>query len=103
MYHLVRADEIEFMPGPPEHSSGLQRAMLIGGHTGAVHTGLAKIALAAGHVDTHVHSFETSFYVIAGEPVLYLDGRGVRLAPGACGVVPVGTPHAWRSEGAARF
>jgi quercetin dioxygenase-like cupin family protein len=103
MYHLVRAGDIEFVPGPPEHSSGLHRAMLIGGHTGAVHTGLAKIGLVDGHVDTHVHSFETSFYVLLGEPVLYLEGRGVRLEPGACGVVPVGAPHAWRSEGAARF
>src|SRR4051794_38093004 len=100
MYHLLRADEIELVPGPPDRSSGLSRALLIGGHTGAVHTGLALIELAAGHVDTHVHSFETSFYVLSGEPVLYLDGRGVQLMPGACGVVPVGTPHAWRSDDA---
>ena len=28
--------------------------------------------------------------------MLYLDGRGVKLEPGACGAVPVGTPHAFR-------
>ncbi len=30
--------------------------------------------------------------------MLYLDRRGTELAPGACGVVPVGVPHAWRGE-----
>ena len=33
--------------------------------------------------------------------MLYLDGRGVELKPGACGVVPVGVPHAWRGDGRA--
>ncbi len=59
---------------------------------------LTLVSLADGHVDTHVHSFETGFYVLEGNPVLYLDGRGVRLEPGACGVLPVGVPHAFRAE-----
>ena len=54
-----------------------------------------------GALDTHVHSYEESFYVLEGQPVLYLDGRGVELKPGACGVVPVGVPHAWRGDGRA--
>ena len=28
--------------------------------------------------------------------MLYLEGRGVKLEPGACGAIPVGTPHAFR-------
>jgi mannose-6-phosphate isomerase-like protein (cupin superfamily) len=59
---------------------------------------LTLASLADGHVDTHLHSYETSFYVLEGEPVLYLEGRGVRLRPGACGLIPVGAPHAFRSE-----
>jgi quercetin dioxygenase-like cupin family protein len=62
---------------------------------------LTLVSLASGHVDTHLHSFETGFYVLEGEPVLYLDGAGVQLEPGACGVVPVGVPHAFRSAGPA--
>jgi quercetin dioxygenase-like cupin family protein len=62
---------------------------------------LTIVSLASGHVDTHLHSFETGFYVLEGEPVLYLDGAGVQLEPGACGVVPVGVPHAFRSAGPA--
>jgi quercetin dioxygenase-like cupin family protein len=64
---------------------------------------LTLVSLADGHVDTHVHSFETGFYVLEGNPVLYLDGRGVRLEPGACGVLPVGVPHAFRAETPGRW
>ena len=102
-YRLVRRAEIEFGLALPEHSSGLTRALLVGGHTGSTHTGLMLVALEDGHVDTHLHSFESSFYVFAGEPVLYLDGRGVRLRPNACGAIPVGVPHAWRSDGRAEW
>ena len=48
-----------------------------------------------GSVDEHLHSFEESFYVLEGSPVLALDGRSYLLRPGACGVVPVGVRHAW--------
>ena len=54
--------------------------------------------LGEGWVEEHLHSYEESFYVLEGEPVLYLDGRGVRLRPGACGVVPVGVEHGWRGR-----
>ena len=37
--------------------------------------------------------------MLAGEPCLDLDGHAVRLRPGACGAIPVGTPHAWRHDG----
>jgi quercetin dioxygenase-like cupin family protein len=60
---------------------------------------LTLVSLADGHVDTHVHSFETGFYVLEGEPILYLDGRGIQLEPGACGAIPVGVPHAFRGSG----
>jgi quercetin dioxygenase-like cupin family protein len=60
---------------------------------------LTVASLADGHVDEHLHSYESSFFVLEGEPVLYLDGRGVELKPGACGVLPVGAPHAFRSDG----
>lgn len=103
VHRLVRREEIRLEPGPAGRSSGLSRALLIGGHTGATHTGLALAELADGRVDLHLHSFETTFYVLSGEPVLYLEGRGVGLVPGACGVVPVGAPHAWRADETARL
>jgi quercetin dioxygenase-like cupin family protein len=102
-YHLIRREEIVFVPALPGRSRGLRRALLVGSGSGAVHTGLSLIELVDGHVDTHVHSFETGFYVLSGAPVLYLDGRGLRLGPDACGAIPVGVEHAWRSEGEARW
>ena len=101
---LIPHEEVRLLEALAEHSSGLTRAELIGEHTGATHMGFALADLVpAGHVDVHVHSYETSFYVLAGEPVLYLDGRGVRLKPGACGALPVGLSHAWRTPAPARW
>src|SRR4029077_20321463 len=53
------------------------------------------------HVKGPLHALEASFYVLEGEPILYLEGRGVVLEPGACGAIPVGAPHAFRSTGSA--
>jgi quercetin dioxygenase-like cupin family protein len=103
MHVLVRRENIELAPALPDHSAGLTRAALIGEHTGAAHTGLALIELSDGHVDSHLHSFESGFYVLSGEPTLYLDDHGVRLKEGACGAIPVGTKHAWRADGSARW
>ncbi len=103
MHLLVRSEEIELVPGPPEHTSGLRRALLVGGHTGATHTGLSLIELTDGHVDTHLHSFETTFYVLDGHPTVYVGGEAIALEPGACGVVPVGAEHAWRSAARSRW
>jgi quercetin dioxygenase-like cupin family protein len=97
-YRLVRREDVELAAALPGRSSGLQTCRLVGGALGSTHMALTLVSLAGGHVDTHVHSFETGFYVLEGEPTLYLDGRGVQLAPGACGVAPVGVPHAFRSE-----
>jgi quercetin dioxygenase-like cupin family protein len=102
-HRLVRREEIVFEPALPDHSRGLTRAVLVGGATGSTHTGLILVELEDGHVDTHLHSFESSFFVLEGEPVLYLDGRGVRLQPNACGALPVGVPHAWRSSERTRW
>jgi quercetin dioxygenase-like cupin family protein len=97
-YRLVRREEVELTDALPGRSSGLRSCRLVGGALGSTHMGLTLVALTDGHVDTHVHSFETGFYVLEGEPVLYLDGRGVELQPGACGVIPVGVPHAFRAD-----
>jgi quercetin dioxygenase-like cupin family protein len=103
MHRLVRGAEVVFEPTPPEHTAGVSRAVLIGSQTGSTHTGLMLVDADDGSVDSHVHSFETTFYVLEGEPVLYLEEAGVRLRPGACGVIPVGMTHAWRCEGQARW
>lgn len=103
MHLLVRREDVELEPALPGRSSGLTRALLIGGHNGSTHTGLSLVELDNGHVDLHLHSFETTFYVLAGEPTLYLEDAAVRLEEGACGTIPVGARHAWRAGGTARW
>jgi quercetin dioxygenase-like cupin family protein len=100
-YRLVRREDVQLAEALPGHSSGLQACRLVDGALGSTHMALTLVSLSDGQVDTHVHSFETGFYVLEGEPILYLDGRGVQLTPGACGVAPVGVPHAFRSGGPA--
>jgi quercetin dioxygenase-like cupin family protein len=94
MHHVARADDIRFATGP---GTGYRRAAVIGREAGAVHTALGLAELdAGGHLDAHVQSYEEQFYITDGTPVLILDGEAHLLMPGACGVIPVGTPHAWR-------
>jgi quercetin dioxygenase-like cupin family protein len=100
-YRLVRREDIDLADALPGRSSGLTSCRLVGGTLGSTHMALTLASLVEGCVDTHLHSYETSFYVLEGEPLLYMDGRGVTLKPGACGVVPVGVPHAFRCEGRA--
>lgn len=83
-------------PALEGHATGLRRAPLVGRHVGAVHTGFAIVRIApGGDVEAHVHSTEQSFYVLAGQPVVTVEGRSYRLAPNDCGFAPVGVAHAW--------
>jgi quercetin dioxygenase-like cupin family protein len=96
MHHFVRAADVKPTPAFPKHSAGYRRFALSDRSIGAVHTGWGLAELdAGGRVDLHVQSFEKSFFVVSGDPVLILDGRGFRLSQGACGVIPVGMQHAW--------
>jgi quercetin dioxygenase-like cupin family protein len=96
MHHFLKATDIQLRPACFEHSRSFRRSALVDETVGSVHMGLGLCALSAdGHIDSHVHSFEESFFVLEGQPTLVLDGRSYPLVPGACGVVPVGVSHAW--------
>ena len=97
-YRLVRRGDVELAGALPEQSSGLMNCRLVSGALGSTHMALTLVSLDDGFVNTHLHSYESSFYVLEGEPVLYLERRGVRLEPGACGCIPVGMPHAFRAD-----
>jgi quercetin dioxygenase-like cupin family protein len=106
LHHILRASDVKPRPEHAGHSVGLSRSSLVDRAAGATHTCLGLCVLEArGSVDVHVHSFEELFYIVSGSPTLILDGRSLELMPGACGVVPVGTPHAWRgsAEGTATW
>jgi quercetin dioxygenase-like cupin family protein len=100
-HRLVRREDVAFTDPYPGRGNGFESCRMVDGSTGSTHMALSLCSLVDGHLDTHVHSYEESFYVLDGQPVLYLDGHGVELKPGACGVAPVGVPHAWRGDGRA--
>ena len=96
MHHLLRAEDIRLVPAYVGNSKSFSRCSLVDRTSGSVHMGLGLCALQAdGVIDTHLHSFEESFYILEGQPTLVLDGSAYPLLPGACGLVPVGVPHAW--------
>jgi quercetin dioxygenase-like cupin family protein len=96
MHHFIPAADIRPTTAFPDYSSGYRRFMLSDRDCGAVHSGWGLAELdAGGHVDQHLQSFEKSFYVLEGNPVLVLDNRAYRLSPGACGCIPVGMKQAW--------
>jgi quercetin dioxygenase-like cupin family protein len=89
-------------PGWADHSEGYRHASLVDHATGSVHTGLSIDELApGGTVAPHVHSYEESFYVLAGEAVLRVNGQSYQVRPGDFGAIKVGTVHGWRSLGTA--
>jgi quercetin dioxygenase-like cupin family protein len=96
MHHILRCDAVRLAPAYPDQSVGFSRCSMVDRSCGSVHTDLGLCAIeAGGWIDTHLHSFEESFYVLEGEPILVLDGHANPLAPGACGIVPLGVSHAW--------
>jgi quercetin dioxygenase-like cupin family protein len=106
MHHVLRAKAIRLGPAYAGNSKSFARCSLVDGSVGSVHMGVGLCGLkAGGRIDTHLHSFEESFYVLEGEPTLILDGRGYPLVPGACGLIPVGVQHAWLgpAKGTARW
>ena len=106
MHHYLKAADVQLRPAYFDHSRSFRRSSLVDQTVGSVHMGLGLCALSAdGHIDSHVHSFEESFFVLEGQPTLVLDGRSYPLMPGACGVVPVSVSHAWLgpASGTARW
>ena len=106
MHHVLRAKAVRLVSAYPGNSKLYSRCSVVDGSVGSVHMGVGLCALkAGGRIDTHLHSFEESVYVLEGNPTLVLDGRGYPLAPGACGLIPVGVQHAWLgpTRGTARW
>jgi quercetin dioxygenase-like cupin family protein len=82
------------------HSSGFTRWSMVDESSGAVHTGFGVCSLTpGGSVDAHLHSFEETVYVLAGEVVLRTPEGSVLLREGDYGLLPVGMPHAWSGAG----
>ncbi len=75
-----------------------REAPLVDHTSGSVHTGLSIDELGAGGtLAAHVHAYEESFYILAGQAIVQIADRSYRLGAGDYGVLKVGTPHGWRA------
>jgi quercetin dioxygenase-like cupin family protein len=101
--HVVRlADAASYSvpSGYDERSKGYRRWSIVDDEAGSVHMGFGVSELdSGGSIDPHVHSFEESVHVLAGEVVCQTAEGSVLLRAGDYGVVPIGMPHAWRNTG----
>jgi len=109
MAHIVKARTAIEFDVPSEfvgRSNGYTGDLIVNEGDGGVQMGFRVARLEpGGSVDTHVHSFEESFYVMAGTLTLDTPEGSVELVPGDYGLVPVGMTHAMRntSETTAEF
>lgn len=101
--HFVRPVDWEAVAVPPAvegHAEGYRRGVLVDRELGATHTQLEIHRLApGGWIEGHVHAFETAVYVLAGAPVLGLDGRRYQLREADYALVPLGYRHSWSNPG----
>jgi quercetin dioxygenase-like cupin family protein len=98
MHHVghVDWDSCEPPAGYAGSAEGYSSTSLVGGHTGAVHTDLSISKLEpGGWTGLHLHSYESAVYVLAGTPVLNIDGHLHQLRAGDYALLPIGMPHGW--------
>ena len=81
-----------------DRSTGYTGDAVVGESGGAVQMGfrLAKLE-PGGRVESHVHSFEESVYVVAGSLTVDTPEGGFELTDGDYGLLPVGFTHGFRN------
>ena len=98
---VVMRSQLEFeVPAAFEgRSNGYTSAGVVTEAAGGVQMGFVVSRLdPGGRVDTHVHSFEESVYVIDGEMTVDTPEGSFDLVTGDYGLLPVGSPHAYRNR-----
>ena len=105
MHAVSKIDEAS-APTPQlyqSHSTGFRRSTYVDHRVGSVHMGVGVCFLdAKGGIEPHVHSFEESFYILEGNPVVRIGEKSYTLSPGNFGLISTGVPHAWRNAGSGR-
>jgi quercetin dioxygenase-like cupin family protein len=100
-HHIVKkVAQMEYAT-PPEfagRSSGYTRHDIVDEASGSVQMGFHVARLEpGGQVDTHVHSFEESLFVVEGALTLDTPEGSYQLVAGDYGLLPVGMSHALRN------
>ena len=102
-HHVVKKlDDLE-LSIPTEfagRSDGYTRDGVVDEAAGSVQMGFEVARLeTGGMVDSHVHSFEESIYVVEGELTVDTPEGSYRLVEGDYGLLPLGMTHALRNTG----
>lgn len=102
--HIVKtATELTYAT-PPEFSDrsiGYTGDSVVDESGGAVQMGFRLARLEPdGQVDSHVHSFEESIYVLDGQLTVDTPEGSFELTDGDYGLLPVGLTHAFRNSSA---
>ncbi len=101
MNHIVKKMVDYEYTTPPEfegRSAGYTGDSVVDEAGGSVQMGFRIARLeAGGSVDTHVHSFEESIYVLEGTLTLDTPEGSYELVAGDYGLLPVGMTHAFRN------
>lgn len=81
-----------------DRSTGYTGDSVVDETGGAVQMGFRVARLeAGGRVDSHVHSFEESIYVVDGSLTVDTTEGSFELSAGGYGLLPVGVTHAFRN------
>jgi quercetin dioxygenase-like cupin family protein len=101
MAHIVKKHDDLDLRTPPEfegRSAAFTGDRVVGEAGEAVQTGFRVARLApGGYVDSHVHSFEESVYVVNGSLTVDTSEGSLELVTGDYGLLPVGRTHALRN------
>lgn len=101
MYHITRIDKsaaAELADYAP-HSQGFIRQLLVGRAVGSPHTMLTANWIAPdGFIDSVVHSYEFSMYVLEGSASVFMLGERIPLNKDECLVIPVGVSYAIKAS-----
>jgi quercetin dioxygenase-like cupin family protein len=101
MAHIVATRGNLAYATPPEfegRSAGYSGHRVVDEAGGAVQMGFRLARLEpGGSVDSHVHSFEESIFVVAGRITVDTTEGTVDLCTGDYGLLPVGVTHAFRN------
>ena len=86
--------------GYEDNSSGFTRVTYVDRSIGSVHMGTGVCYLMPqGSINTHLHSFEESFYILEGEIIGLIDKMAYLFGTGDFGLIPTGVSHGWRNVG----
>jgi quercetin dioxygenase-like cupin family protein len=103
--HLVRTTDQAAFEVPPAFaalSKGFRRWSIVNGES-SVHQEFNICELdPGGSIDTHIHSFEESIYVLEGQLICETRDGLFALKEGDYGIIHVAAPHAYYNTGSGR-